>query len=370
MQNLPVVEHPLSTLGLSVHEIRTLDELAALRPEWSRLWLRCPSATPFQSPEWLIPWCKHLLNGQLYCLAIRSNQRLIAFLPAFVAPSPGSQARCLFLLGTGISDYLDLLYDPEWHDQVSGLITPWLTTRLEPGVCCDFQALRPNSTLLTAFQGPRWTCATSQSNVCPFLHLDPGRDLAVVVPSHQLHNWRYYTRRAQARGALTIQCAAQSDLAQSLEVFFHLHEARWSDRGSSGALAAPELRAFHCAAAAGFAALGLLRLYVLRINSAPVAALYGFHQRDRFYFYLSGFDPIYESLSPGVLLIGHALQKALAEGAECFDFLRGRESYKYLWGAQDAPLYRLEATTGAQLGTISTPVDCWLGPRSSPSRSD
>jgi CelD/BcsL family acetyltransferase involved in cellulose biosynthesis len=35
------------------------------------------------------------------------------------------------------------------------------------------------------------------------------------------------------------------------------------------------------------------------------------------------------------------VEQALAEGALAFDFLRGAESYKYRWGAEDQPMATL-----------------------------
>ena len=35
-------------------------ELAA---EWASLWKRCPAATPFQHPAWLVPWWLHLWDS-------------------------------------------------------------------------------------------------------------------------------------------------------------------------------------------------------------------------------------------------------------------------------------------------------------------
>jgi CelD/BcsL family acetyltransferase involved in cellulose biosynthesis len=36
-------------------------------------------------------------------------------------------------------------------------------------------------------------------------------------------------------------------------------------------------------------------------------------------------------------MIGHAVEQAAAEGLLEFHFLRGREPYKYAWGAVDRP---------------------------------
>jgi CelD/BcsL family acetyltransferase involved in cellulose biosynthesis len=85
---------------------------------------------------------------------------------------------------------------------------------------------------------------------------------------------------------------------------------------------------------------GLLRLNVLRLDGRAVAVYYGFTHRERAYYYLGGFDPEFSALSPGTLAVAYAIEQALAEGVKTFDFLRGDERYKYLWGAEDTFTYR------------------------------
>jgi CelD/BcsL family acetyltransferase involved in cellulose biosynthesis len=62
---------------------------------------------------------------------------------------------------------------------------------------------------------------------------------------------------------------------------------------------------------------------------------YGLHRGCESYAYLSGFDPERGHESPGTLLLAHSIETAIAEGATSFHFLRGREAYKYSWGAAD-----------------------------------
>jgi CelD/BcsL family acetyltransferase involved in cellulose biosynthesis len=119
-----------------------------------------------------------------------------------------------------------------------------------------------------------------------------------------------------------------------------LHAARWRQAGQDGVLRDPAVERFHRLSAPGLLRAKLLKLFVLRIEGEAVAALYGFLHRRRFYYYLGGYDPRFSLLSPGTLLIGHALEQAIAEGAQEFDFLRGQEAYKYLWGARNRAVYR------------------------------
>jgi CelD/BcsL family acetyltransferase involved in cellulose biosynthesis len=159
-----------------------------------------------------------------------------------------------------------------------------------------------------------------------------------------LHNLRYYQRRAEKRGRVRYERAAKENLDELFDALFRLHQARWSTRGEPGVLADPRVQQAHREALPGLLELGALRLYAMRLDDRIVASFYGFADPDRtgkrVYYYLGGFAPELEELSLGTLLIGHALREAIHDGAAAFDFLRGREGYKYLWGAQDQETYR------------------------------
>src|SRR5207253_426036 len=56
-----------------VEEVTRLDVLERLAPEWEALWRALPRPTPFQSPAWLITWWRHLGQGRLWTLALRTS---------------------------------------------------------------------------------------------------------------------------------------------------------------------------------------------------------------------------------------------------------------------------------------------------------
>ena len=80
---------------------------------------------------------------------------------------------------------------------------------------------------------------------------------------------------------------------------------------------------------------GALRMHAMRIDGRIVAVFYGFAHHDTVYYYLSGQDPELEKLSIGTVMVAHAIEQAVRDGAKTFDFLRGAEEYKYAWGAKD-----------------------------------
>jgi CelD/BcsL family acetyltransferase involved in cellulose biosynthesis len=306
----------------------SLSDLDALAPEWHELWKRDPNATPFQSPAWLIPWAKHFTAGEFCCISVRAEGQLFAFIPTFAWHNPETFARELLLLGTGISDYCDALCAPGHEHAIEAAME-----RLRDCGGWDvlnFQELRASSRLLNE--------RSESQSIAPVIELPSALDeLGDVIPKAQLQNLNYYRRRAAKLESCRWQIADRQSLDGMLNELFALHSARWCERG---VFVHEKLRAFHREAARGLLSIGALRLYRLTIGSETAAVLYGFSSHGRTYYYLSGFDPKFASVSPGTLIIGHAIEQAVREGCTHFDFLRGAERYKYLWGAKDTQTFR------------------------------
>jgi CelD/BcsL family acetyltransferase involved in cellulose biosynthesis len=191
-----------------------------------------------------------------------------------------------------------------------------------------------------------WTEVRSEADCCLELALPDGEsDLENVLPRRMSQNLRYYRRRAEKMGSVHIARASEADVQRCFDDLVRLHGLRWATRGESGVLANEAVCCAHREALPLLLASGMLRLYTLAVREEIIAAFYGFADTQRggsSYYYLGAFDPRFEGLSPGTLLIAHAIEEAMREGARRFDLLRGREPYKYLWGATDRPTVRRE----------------------------
>jgi CelD/BcsL family acetyltransferase involved in cellulose biosynthesis len=175
-----------------------------------------------------------------------------------------------------------------------------------------------------------------QQQPCPVLDLH-SRDASLAMQKRA----SYYRRRLEKSDSFEIEQATQESFDEIFTALERLHQDRWRDRGLSGALGTERDRKFHRCAARAFLMLRILRLYAARWNGKIVAVLYGLCHRKRMYFYLSGFDPEYAALSVGTVLLGHVIEEARSEGCDAFDFLQGREPYKYRWGARDQATFRM-----------------------------
>jgi CelD/BcsL family acetyltransferase involved in cellulose biosynthesis len=97
---------------------------------------------------------------------------------------------------------------------------------------------------------------------------------------------------------------------------------------------------------------GWLRLFVLRLDGRPAAALYGMRYFQKFYFYQCGFDPALARHSPGLVTLAHSIRSALAEGADEYDMLHGDEEYKFHWANGARPLADLELYPRSMRGVL------------------
>ena len=291
--------------------------VALLVPDWLTLWRRC-KATPFQSPHWLLTWCRHFASGPLHVLTARDGGALVGVLP----------------LGIGLSDYLDVLVIPGREDIAGALLGA--VTELPDWQECHLPDLPPEAALLSVACPAGCREERTLTVPCPVLTLPHSADeLKSVVPQKTLRDVRQAGHRAATSGSVSIEAAERNSLDGCLNDLFRLHEKRWQRRGETGVCADPEVQRFHREAARTMHDARLLRLYRLSIGDAVAAVYYGFVNGGSAYAYLGGFDPDLPRFSPGAQSIAHAIGSAIGEGAREFHFLRGGEAYKYSWGAVD-----------------------------------
>jgi CelD/BcsL family acetyltransferase involved in cellulose biosynthesis len=307
-------------------------ELDKLLPEWIGLWQRLSTATPFQSPGWLIAWWRQFGTEAPRILIARSGGMLVGVLPLYERVEPSCTK--LLPLGIGLSDYIDALIDPVVPGVADGLFAAIVDI---PGWDeCHLPDLPPGSAIAVARGPSRLTESVAEKVRCPVLQLpDSAATLSTVVPRKMLRDVHQARSRSTALGPVVIERADSDTVDAAMDDLFLLHETRWRSRDEDGVCADPAVRAFHRDAARALAKADMLRLYRLRIVERLAAVYYGFCRNGASYAYLGGFDPEMTRLSLGAQIMHHAIVDAIAEDAREFHFLRGGESYKYAWGAID-----------------------------------
>ncbi len=320
---------------LQVDKICDPGGLVSLEEEWWELWRRSPVATPFQSPAWLIAWWTAFAPGKLTTVAVRDQGRLVALAPLYL--EDGSLGRRILPVGISLSDYVDILIDPDASDAGQAIVHH-LSGNRQAWSAWEMTDLAPDAAALALPCPAQCSDEVRTSETCPVLHL--GSDTAdagthPAIPPRQRRKLRMARHRVEHSPGAAILSTAERTPREWMDALITLHASRWQERGAPGVLADTRVQSFHGQALAAMCAHGLARLFALTIGSDLAGIYYGFLHRDRAYAYLGGFDPRFAYYSPGTILIGHAIEDALRDGVREFHFLRGHEAYKYAWGAVD-----------------------------------
>jgi len=327
-----------------------ISQLLATADEWRGVYERCPGATPFQHPDWVISWAQIFSPERIRLVEVRSENMLLGLAPLLIYPR--GEERVLAFMAGGISDYLDLLVGPQCEREVVFAIFQAIQ-QLDDWTTLDLTDLPATSVL----HRTRLAQLATRHDQCSSFPLPATRDeLLQHLSKRQRANIRQARSRIQKAGGALVEVAKPETLTDFLEDLFRLHASRWVRAGQPGVLADETVKAFHRKAAPELLARGILRLYRLRLKNNTAAVLYSLFANSTVFCYLQGYDPEFAALSPGTYLMFAVMEDAVRSRVKKFDLLRGEESYKQHWRAQ------IEATSRIQLSNTAEtaiPSNVW-----------
>ena len=326
----------------SAKVLRVTEDLERFAPAWKKLWYEALHPTPFQSPEWLLPWWHSFGQPDLRAVVLSRDEVPIGLIPFYVYREPGARERRLLPIGVSTTDYLGGLYSPACTDDdiEVGLRTLLTDAGWDEMVTTQ---LRPRAPMLRAARHIDPSLRVFETQGCS---RTPALRMA-ELPQKIRRNAMYYRNRALRQGTLELTVANESNWPEAFDALVRLHGDRWQTRGESGVLVEDRVLAMHREAIPLLLAAGLLRLCCLRLNSEIIAVLYSLIdppsriERTQ-YFYLTAYSPEQAELRPGTLLIALAMERAVDEGVHCVDMLRGEEAYKQLWHMERTPTFGFE----------------------------
>ena len=340
--------------NLLVTVIEDPARLEHLSAEWSELMNESEADCLFLTSEWLETWWRHFSRDKwtLHVVTVRRQSRLLGIMPLCTRPRTfGGLITCRSteFLGAGLigSDYLDAIIRRGEEEPVSRALIEFFE-RERPLLTLTHVSASSNGAYGIARELERcgWLVERNPIDTCPYISLE-GRTwesyLASLGSNHR-YNFQRRLKNLQAQGTVLFDAVEKEDQRrEGLDSLRSLHNLCWKIRGGSQAMQSVQEWAFHESFSRLALERGWLRLFLLRMNGRPIAALYGFLYKRRFYFYQSGYDPAWRRDSVGLITMGLAIKQAIAEEAEEYDLLHGTESYKFLWTGETRRLDRIRS---------------------------
>jgi CelD/BcsL family acetyltransferase involved in cellulose biosynthesis len=319
--------------------------LASLDSRLEDLLSRQQERLVFLHPAWLRTWLSEFGSAVEPLVLTCGDGSLVG-----VAPLMRADDRLTFIGDASICDFMDVLVDPAQAEAAYASLWQQLCaedwTELE---LWGLMASSPTRDRVKAFAAEHgYGIEESEEAVAPRLSL-PGTwdDYLASLNKKDRHELRRKVRRLFDSGAAVDfeVLSEQADVVAAMDDFLDLHTRSRQDKTD---FMTPDMAMFFRRMASALAAEGLIRLFMLRINGRPAAAVLCFDAGSYLYMYNSGYDPEFSGLSVGLVSKALCLRWAIENGKTGIDFLRGDEPYKYDLGAADQQIYSLHVTRPAQ----------------------
>jgi CelD/BcsL family acetyltransferase involved in cellulose biosynthesis len=293
----------------------------------------------FLHPVWLRAWLAEFGDGIEPVLLECSNSATAAVAPLM----RNGDGRLTFIGDPEICDFMDFVVDPD--------CTPTVYARLWAEICSQewndlilWGLMAKSQTLACVSDFARssgYEVHQEREAVAPRLDL-PGTwdEYLASLSKKDRHELRRKMRRVMDSGA-SVDLHVYSEPAEveaAMDAFLELHTRSRLDKTE---FMTDAMESFFRRMASAMACEGLVRLFMLNVNSKPAATVFCFDAGSHLYMYNSGYDPDLAGLSVGLVSKALCLRWAIENGKKGLDFLRGNEPYKYDLGAKDQEIYRL-----------------------------
>ena len=315
---------------------------------WNHLAQNGMTNTPFQTYAYQKGWWTHLGLGQLISVVVYQEPSQIIGLGCFYLHN----GRIYFNASKEETDYLDVLV----YEENAELVWSEIFTNLCSDACPSWHSLDfynlpapslSRSILPRLSKNRGFIFSEERAEVCPVIPLGDSFDQYLAgIDKKQRHEIRRKMRKAANAGVDIEIVASAEQLPEAVDTFLDLlqkstdEKNQWLNEGRTAVFQAVAQAALQH---------GTLLLMFTVLEGERLSALFNFIYDGRIWVYNSGIDISKAgNLSLGVVLTAHAIQHGIENGCHTFDFLRGDETYKYRFGAQDTEIFRIQIDRSPQ----------------------
>jgi len=327
---------------LRIEVLTSAGEFALLEEEWEDLYHNSPRATPFQSWAWLYSWWEFYGEDyELRLITVRDDEGLLIGLAPLMLKRRLGFRRLLFV-GTGPTDYLDVLAREGWETQVLEALARTLR-QMGSWQVVDLHQLRPDAAawgICRHWDGPQ--LGVWQSN-CPVIDAKPWDELLASIKKSLRSSARQTLRRAREDG-LRCELAGVEDAKAAARRLVAVSRQQWQSRWRE---TGPEhwTRRFEAhleVAGRRMTARGLGGISEFWRDGEVVISHFLVFGRDFVGQYMIGASQEalrrYQFSSLGMW---DGINVSIDRKGTYFDLLRGEEPYKLRWSSRVVPNRRM-----------------------------
>ena len=327
---------------MKVEHISDYKRFQEISDVWNEVLHSSDQDCPFLTHEWISSWWECFSeDNSLEVLLFRDEKEN----HAGMAPLMVEDNVLRFIASEEVSDYCDFAIMKGDKEEFFESLFEYFKTIPRNIKKIELMNVQSSSStldylpLLASTHG--FSCAQEEVEVAPLLELPSSyEDYLGSLSKKRRHELRRKLKRMESLDGIRMEKITDSEnLRTYLDRFIALHKQGSSSKAKFWEK--PGITAFFHEMAYRFSLQKWIELNVLFVEDRILATLINFSYSDRIYFYNVAFDRDFAWYSPGIFLFDHCIQEAISTGKKIADFLRGREEYKYYFGAKDSKIFRL-----------------------------
>jgi CelD/BcsL family acetyltransferase involved in cellulose biosynthesis len=314
--------------------------------QWSALRKRNSWATAFASPAWQSAVVDEFVPaGKFRLITVHRGDELVALLPLSF-----NTASMLETPGRWVTDYLDPLIESQTAPACWKIILEYLQELWDWSVGgIVLHHIRGDSNIrkiLPTF-APQigFTYAESDLQKAPYIALPKTwEEYLATLDGSERKNIRRKIRNAQTRNGARLEIVTEEEeCAAALE---RALAAMRQSKSTKADFTEEILIGFLRRLCPRLIRQGDFRIQELYLDDRPAAWMLEIRSNRGPMIYNTSYDHAQRNLSPGAVGFGLAIQQAIADGSDWFNFLRGGEEYKKRMGGVDLDLIKITLRPG------------------------
>lgn len=330
---------------MKIERLTEFEKFIRLRKQWNALLSRSEHNTIFLTHQWFEAWWRSF--GKEYRIEILLARDDVGNLVG-VAPLMTSKIGLYFMASHEVTDYCDFITGAGKIDQFYELLLDYFQKHYAHIKNAEFINIPSASRTLISLPHiapeKNFSCEISEYEAAPILILPPSYDTYLgSLDRKNRHELRRKIRRLKSSGQVSIRRKTEpQELNAAIQDFIILH--RESSASKQEFWKKEGMTDFFRLLIHLFSLEQWVEVNLLHFKDKLIAGLLNFVYADTLYLYNVAFDREFFSFSPGFILFDHSIKQAIEEEKKVADFLRGREKYKYFFGAKDSKIYKLSLT--------------------------
>ncbi|MGK9168551.1 GNAT family N-acetyltransferase [Inquilinus limosus] len=334
-----------------VNLINNLPDFVKSRDQWDAVYDADPEAQFFLSWTFLSGWLGDASGWFILCVKPNADPSSspVAFFPLKYRMSRTQDGNIRKEISTAcnrLADYTGFICVPEFQENAIYAFAKalkhldWDDLHLE-NILASNDRIRMLLRLLSSedFETKHIKIMNKRDNVdnyvCPYVDLPAQwEDYLSSLRPNTRSKIRRFLRKLDGFGGFQITHSDHDTIDRDLDILLRFWKSKWADRKGDRIDSIVEIQRrmlTHCFKS------GSLFLPVLWKQGIPLGALASIidTKNRSLLFYVGSRDETVSSPPPGFVLHSHSIRYAIDNGFKSYDFLRGNEPYKYLFGARE-----------------------------------